>query len=115
MREMSTATPQNPHAGMGVYVAGDYIRGRGAANPELPVGRTLHGEPYLADDLFLFDGNSNQVIYIVPSARLVVARLGNRPPAETEWDNAYLINTLLRGLDDEIRAGLRPQPLPAQD
>ena len=115
VREMSTATPQNPHAGMGVYVAGDYIRGRGAANPELPVGRTLHGEPYLADDLFLFDGNSNQVIYMVPSARLVVARLGNRPPSGTEWDNAYLINTLLRGLDDEIRAGLRPQPLPAQD
>ncbi len=115
VREMSTATPQNPHAGMGVYVAGDYIRGRGAANPELPVGRTLHGEPYLADDLFLFDGNSNQVIYIVPSAGLVVARLGNRPPAGTEWDNAYLINTLLRGLDDEIRSGLRPQPLPAQD
>lgn len=113
VREMSTATPQNPHAGMNVYVAGDYIRGRGAANPELPVGKTLHGEPYLAHDLFLFDGNSNQVIYIVPSARLVVARLGNRPPAHTEWDNAYLINTLLRGLDEEIRTRLKPQPLPA--
>ena len=113
VREMSTATPQNPHAGISVYVAGDYIRGRGAANPELPVGKTLHGEPYLAHDLFLFDGNSNQVIYIVPSARLVVARLGNRPPAGAEWDNAYLINTLLRGLDDEIRARLEPQPLPA--
>ena len=115
VREMSTATPQNPHAGMSVYVAGDYIKGRGAANPELPVGKTLHGEPYLAHDLFLFDGNSNQVIYIVPSARLVVARLGNRPPDGAEWDNAYLINTLLRGLDEEIRAGLRPQPVPAQD
>lgn len=113
VREMSTATPQNPHAGMNVYVAGDYISGRGAANPELPVGKTLHGEPYLAHDLFLLDGNSNQVIYIIPSARLVVARLGNRPPAGTEWDNAYLINTLLRGLDEEIRARLRPQPLPA--
>ena len=113
VREMSTATPQNPHAGISVYVAGDYIRGRGAANPELPVGKTLHGEPYLAHDLFLFDGNSNQVIYIVPSAQLVVARLGNRPPAGTEWDNAYLINTLLRGLDEEIKARLEPQPLPA--
>lgn len=39
--------------------------------------------------------------------------LGNRPPADTEWDNTYLINTLLRGLDDQIRVGLRPQPLPA--
>lgn len=113
VRDMSTATPQNPHAGMSVYVAGDYISGRGAANPDRDIGKTLHGEPYLAHDLFLFDGNSNQVIYIVPSARLVVARLGNRPPAGAEWDNAYLINTLLRGLDDEIRAQLEPQPLPS--
>lgn len=115
VRAMTTAAPQNPHAGLGVYVAGDYIEGRGAANPDRDVGETLHGEPYLAHDLFLFDGNSNQVIYIVPSARLIAARLGNRPPADTEWDNAYLINTLLRGLDDDIRAGLRPQPLPARN
>ncbi len=113
VRAMTTAAPQNPHAGLGVYVAGDYIERRGAANPDLDVGETLHGEPYLAHDLFLFDGNSNQVIYIVPSARLIAARLGNRPPSDTEWDNAYLINTLLLGLDEEIRARLRPQPLPA--
>ena len=115
VRAMTTAAPQNPHAGLGVYVAGDYIERRGAANPDRNVGETLHGEPYLAHDLFLFDGNSNQVIYIVPSARLVAARLGNRPPADTEWDNAYLINTLLRGLDEDIRAGLRSQPLPARN
>ena len=52
VREMSTATPQNPHAGMSVYVAGDYISGRGAANPDRDIGKTLHGEPYLAHDLF---------------------------------------------------------------
>ena len=115
VRAMTTATPQNPHAGLGVYVAGHYIERRGAANPDRNVGETLHGEPYLAHDLFLFDGNSNQVIYIVPSARLVAARLGNRPPADTEWDNAYLINTLLGGLDEDIRAGLRSQPLPTRN
>ncbi|MXW47020.1 MAG: serine hydrolase [Gammaproteobacteria bacterium] len=115
VRAMTTAAAQNPHAGLEVYVAGDYIERRGAANPDRDVGETLHGEPYLVHDLFLFDGNSNQVIYIVPSARLAAARLGNRPPADTEWDNAYLINTLLRGLDDDIRAGLRPQPLPEPD
>ena len=115
VRTMITATPQNPHAGLGVYVAGDYIQRRGAANPDRNVGETLHSEPYLAHDLFLFDGNSNQVIYIVPSARLIVARLGNWPPREAEWDNAYLINTLLRGLDEDTRAELRPQPLPARN
>jgi len=115
VRAMTTATPQNPHAGLGVYVAGDYIERRGAANPDRNVGETLHGEPYLAHDLFLFDGNSNQVIYIVPSARLIVARLGNWPPRETEWDNAYLINTVLRGLDEETGSTLRPQPVPTLD
>ena len=115
VRAMTRATPQNPHAGLGVYVAGDYIERRGAANPDRNIGEILHGEPYLAHDLFLFDGNSNQVIYIVPSARLVVARLGRRPTADTEWDNAYLINTLLRGLADDIRTGLRSQPVPARN
>ena len=114
VREMTRSTPQNPHAGLGVYVAGEYVRRRGAANPDRGIGENLHSEPYLAHDLFLFDGNSNQVIYIVPSARLVVARLGKRPPAETEWDNAYLINTVLRGLNIEIKSGLRPQPVPTE-
>ncbi len=107
--EMSAATPQNPHAGLGVYVAGRYTRRRGAAHPDRNIGETLHSEPYLAHDLFLFDGNSNQVVYIVPSARLIVARLGKRPPAAPEWDNAYLINTVLRGLDDATRSALRRQ------
>ena len=111
--EMTTPTAENPHSGMGLYIAGNYIERRGAANPDLDVGRNLHSEPYLAHDLFLFDGNANQVIYIVPSARLIVARLGNRPAAETEWDNTYLVNTVLRGLNVEIKSGLRPQPAPA--
>jgi hypothetical protein len=60
----------------------------------------LHSEPYLADDLFLFDGNSNQVVFIVPSRRLVILRVGDNPPrvAGTEWDNSALPNLVLRGL-----------------
>ena len=95
---MRTATPQNPWAGMGVYVAGKYVARRGAANPEIAMGKTLHSEPYLAEDLFLFDGNNNQAVHIVPSEQLIVLRLGSRPPKEPEWDNAYLPNTLIRGI-----------------
>ncbi len=95
---MRTATAENPWAGMGVYVAGQYVERRGAANPEIEVGKTLHSEPYLAEDLFLFDGNSNQTVHIVPSEQLIVLRLGKRPPKEPEWDNAYLPNTLIRGI-----------------
>ncbi|MBL8629845.1 MAG: serine hydrolase, partial [Rhodospirillaceae bacterium] len=98
--QMKTATKENPHAGMGVYIAGKYVRGRGAANPDRPAPKTLHSEPYLADDLFLFDGNANQVVYIVPSEQLIVLRTGNNPPKtkEREWDNAFLANTILKGI-----------------
>ena len=100
VQAMKTPTPANPHSGMGVYVAGDYIEWRGAANPEVNVGRTYHSEAYLDPDLFLFDGNSNQVVYMAPSRNLIVLRLGGPPPQSPQWDNAFLPNTLLRGISD---------------
>jgi CubicO group peptidase (beta-lactamase class C family) len=109
--EMRTATAQNPHAGMGLYVAGQYIERRGAANPSIEIGRNWHSEPYLAEDLFLFDGNGNQVVYIVPSADLVVLRTGPRPPAEPEWDNSFLPNTIISGIQWEPGEE-RPRPQP---
>lgn len=96
---MRTPSAQNPHAGLGVYIGSPYVEWRGPANPELTYGRNYHSEPYAADDLFLFDGNSNQVVYIVPSRRLVVLRTGDSPPREPVWDNARLANLILRGLD----------------
>lgn len=95
---MRTSTPQNPHAGLGVYLGYPYIERRGALNPERTIGRTLHSEPYAADDLFLFDGNSNQVAYIVPSKKLVILRMGAWAPEDPEWDNAYLPNVILNDL-----------------
>jgi hypothetical protein len=51
------------------------------------------------DDLVLFDGNSNQVVYIIPSKELIVLRVGETPPKEPVWDNAFLPNTVSRALD----------------
>ena len=100
--EMTRATAQNPYYGMGVYVSGRYTPRRGWLNPEREpeARRVLHSEPYLADDLFLFDGNANQVVYVIPSQRLVILRVGGNPPcsSDSEWDNAFLPNTILRGL-----------------
>jgi CubicO group peptidase (beta-lactamase class C family) len=97
--EMRTATPQNPHVGMGLYLGEPYAQRRGFGALDIAGPRVLHSEPYLAKDLVLFDGNSNQVVYIVPSLHLVVLRLGETPPASPEWDNASLPNTILRGLE----------------
>lgn len=119
VRDMTTGTAQNPYYGLGVYVAGPYTRRRGFLNParEPEARRVLHGEPYLAADLFLFDGNANQVLYVVPSERLVVLRIGAAPPKSPgkEWDNTVLPNTLMRGI--RRAAGERvppPQPMSPQ-
>lgn len=98
--EMQETTALNPHAGLGVWVAGDYIERRGSLNPEIAAGRTYHSEPYLADDLFLFDGNGKQVVYMIPSQRLIILRTGGFPPEGKEWDNSFLPNLILRSLKE---------------
>ena len=99
--EMLTTTPQNIYAGMGVYLGKNYIKERGASNPDGKSGfaGTLHSEPYIDKDIALFDGNGNQVVYIMPSRDLIIMRLGNRPQNEEPWDNAYIPNLVSRFLD----------------
>ncbi len=109
---MSTPTPQNPHTAMGLYVAGDYVENRGAANPDVPFGKNFHSEPYLDKDLYLFDGNGHQVSFHVPRHDLIVMRVGTAPPDEFPWDNAYLPNTVLKALSANTGAELAVQPRP---
>jgi CubicO group peptidase (beta-lactamase class C family) len=108
--EMRHGSRENPYYGLGLYVAGTYTERRGFANPEREPAarRVLHSEPYLSRDLVLFDGNANQVAYIVPSEQLVIVRVGDAPPrsAAGEWDNSFLPNTILRGV--ERRLGAEP-------
>ena len=111
--QMTTGTPQNQRGGLSVYVSGKYVERRGFANPDGTHRDTLtlHKEPYLAQDLFLFDGNAHQVVYIIPSAKMVILRTGLRPAKVPEFDNTILPNTLLRGLTSQAeRTALVPQP-----
>jgi CubicO group peptidase (beta-lactamase class C family) len=101
--EMRTGTAQNPYYGLGVFVAGPFTERRGSFNPQSVRGvrGTLHSEPYLADDIFIFDGNANQIVYIVPSHDLIIVRTGGPPPRGAdipEWDNTFLPNTIMRGI-----------------
>ncbi len=108
--ETRIATPQNEWAGMGLYIAGRYTEERGAANPDVPkMNVALHAERYLAADLYLYDGNANQVVFIVPSEDLVILRVGNQPPRDLPWDNTVLPNTIMRGI---IRAPGETPPTP---
>lgn len=98
--DMITSTAENPYYGFSIWVAGRYTGRRGFSNPDRGAPQILHSEPYLADDLYLFDGNANQVVYVIPSQDLVILRTG-LPPVRAEgveWDNAYLPNTIMRGI-----------------
>jgi len=106
---MREGTSQNPYYGLGVWLAGEYTPERGIANPDRGEYTTLHSEPYEASDLFLWDGNGNQVSYIVPSEDVVILRMGKSPPNGTRWDNAKLPNLILRGLIGP-NIGRKPQP-----
>lgn len=109
--QMTRGTEANPYYGLGVYASGRYIERRGWGNPDLGLPQVLHSEPYLAADLYLFDGNMNQVEYMVPSQKLVILRMGRMPPRseETEWDNAWLPNRIIRGIHREKGTSI-PQP-----
>jgi CubicO group peptidase (beta-lactamase class C family) len=108
VKAMRTGTPENPYYGLGLWLAHQYVERRGFAHPSVEAGKVLHGEPYLDRDLFLFDGNGNQVVYMIPSESMIVLRTGGAPPKGKEWDNSFLPNLLIR---DANRAG-EPMPEP---
>lgn len=95
---MARGTPQNPHYGMGVWIAGPYTERRGFGAPGRPGPKVLHSTPYRDKDMFLFDGNADQVVYISRAANLVALRVGDSPPAKPEWDNSVLPNLLIDGI-----------------
>ncbi|MFT4053403.1 MAG: serine hydrolase [Novosphingobium sp.] len=104
VKAMVMPTAENPHAGLGVYIGSPYMEWRGPANPQVTFGRSYHSAPYAAPDLFLFDGNASQVVYIVPSRQLVILRTGDRPPASPVWDNAMLPNIVLDAITGDSHA-----------
>lgn len=111
VKAMITPTQQNPYYGLGVWVAGTYIERRGFAHPDVAYGKVLHSEPYADKDIVLFDGNGNQVMYMVPSQQMIILRTGGSPPKSAEWDNSFLPNLLIR---DAVAkgAGAMPEPQP---
>jgi CubicO group peptidase (beta-lactamase class C family) len=112
VEQMRTGTPQFPYAGMGAYVAGKYVQRRGFANPDGKVRdtNTLHSQPHLAADLFMFDGNKHQVVYIIPSTQTVILRTGLKTPKTPEFDNSKLPNAVLSGLPPVVLASVARQP-----
>jgi CubicO group peptidase (beta-lactamase class C family) len=56
-------------------------------------------EPFVPPDVIILDGKDFQRVYVVPSHDLIVVRVGEAP-WPWEWDESFLVNTLVRGLGD---------------
>ena len=83
VREMLTPSPREPDYGYQIWL------GRGGCR------REDHEKPFAAPDVAYLDGRFKQRVSVVPSAELVVVRVGEQARG---WDETELVNTLLRGL-----------------
>lgn len=82
---MTLPSRNNPDFGWHLWRADD---GPGSARAR------ERSEPLLDKAMFWLDGEGSQRVYILPSAGLVVVRVGDTPP---DWDDAFVANTLIRG------------------
>ena len=93
LASLFAASALNPAYGLGLWrgAAWQPMRSYGPTTP----AKVPHSHPYLAHDVYFFDGFGGQRVYVVPSRRLVVARTGE---VDFAYDDAVIVNELLRGL-----------------
>lgn len=94
VQAMTTPSPANPNYGYQIWIGSPYqeIRKYDRRREEFP---NRASEPYVAEDLYFFDGYGNMRMYIVPSQKLVILRTGK---LSDTFDDAALPNIILRGL-----------------
>lgn len=93
LREMQTGSSVNAFYGYSLWLGAppDGIR-RYSKDSEYGVPQS---EPFAADDIYFLEGGGYRTLWIVPSKKLAILRLGYSSP---DWDSAAIPNTILRGL-----------------
>ncbi len=102
VRTMATPSPRNPSHGLGLWLGNPYVAKRSFFEGQ--PGILPQSEPFLANDLRMMEGGGFRVIYMVPSEQLVIFRHG---PTVENWDHAFLVNSILRGLPGHRRLSSR--------
>jgi hypothetical protein len=89
---MKTPSSTNPNYGM-LWLGSPYQAVRSYAKD---VGYKVNASaPFAAADLIYLDGYGGQRVYIVPSKKLVIVRIGT---TRRDWDDAALPNAVLAGI-----------------
>jgi CubicO group peptidase (beta-lactamase class C family) len=84
VRRMRTPSAREPDYGLHLWLGGQGVR------------KEDREEEFLADDLVYLDGKFKQRVYVIPSRDLVIVRVGEQARG---WDDAFLPNAVLRGLE----------------
>ena len=92
IQAMTTPSPRNPNFGMQVWIGSPPTTERVYNRHTI---KARHSAPFAAEDVIFIDGYGGQRVYIIPSQELVVVRTG---VSSAEWDDAPLVNTLLRAV-----------------
>ena len=89
-----------PHYGFQTWLASNAV-----PNPRQGGGGYGRSQDWLADDVVYFSGYGAQRVYISREKELVIVRLGPAagyfPKIAEEWDNTWLFNTTVKGLQGE--------------
>jgi CubicO group peptidase (beta-lactamase class C family) len=91
--EMRRPSATNPNFGF-MYLGSPFAPERRMATDPRVTYTVKSAEPFAAEDVAYIDGYGGQRVYIVPSRKLVVVRLGE---VAREWDNSRLVNLVLAG------------------
>ncbi len=96
--EMKKGSSANPNYGLHIWVDATYEKFR-KYSPDLPDRfANFHSEPFEATDMFYLDGGGKVRVWISPKLDLIILRMGFPPPRGMEFDEAYMPNTIIRGI-----------------
>lgn len=89
---MAAPSALNPNYGWQIWRGSPHLARRGyGASVRVTIPAA---EPFAADDVVYLDGSGGQRVYVVPSKRMVIVRIG---AARRDWDDSALPNILIRG------------------
>ena len=90
IRRMTAPSPANPNYGYQIWRGSPHQPRRryNSANPTFVPA----AEPFAADDVVYFDGAGAQRVYIIPSRKMVILRMGK---ADMAWDDSKLPNLVM--------------------
>lgn len=93
MAEMVKPSALNANYGLQIWRGSPYVAERRYSSSSPLVGRAA--KPYLRDDVLFLDGAVGQRVYVVPSEKLVIVRIGK---SNLSWDDSELPNRVLAGI-----------------